>query len=314
MLKLHNKRGFAVIFDWIFSLVAGVLIFSFLIYFAIQHTDLFGKVTARVVAEELDVLFSGYETTESRSVLDFEKNVELKFKCDMDDGQMFTINNQGGKNLWGKIIFSPGKIDNDKVNVATMSWDVPFRVTNFVYLWDKKYTLIGEIPDMDFVDNFEITNDVNRASIRFVDDPGLSNGCSEDWGLKHQKVVYYQKNSDDHYFGEICFFEDNGVVSLSSFYGESMMIGAMFVDDVEYFECIKKVANNRLEILGNVYSQKANNLISIGGDCDKMGDYGRAKEGIDNLINNPFNPDFDEISRIESANDGLIEQGCVSVY
>ena len=67
-----NKKGMAIPFDWIFSLVAGVLIFSFLIYFAVQHTDLFGKITTRVVAEELDVLFSG------RSVSIFGKTVFLR--------------------------------------------------------------------------------------------------------------------------------------------------------------------------------------------------------------------------------------------
>ncbi|MEK6856887.1 MAG: hypothetical protein AABX49_02630, partial [Nanoarchaeota archaeon] len=91
-----NKKGMAIPFDWIFSLVAGVLIFSFLIYFAVQHTDLFGKITTRVVAEELDVLFSGYETTESRSVLDFKKEVNLKFNCNPRQGQSFTINNKEG--------------------------------------------------------------------------------------------------------------------------------------------------------------------------------------------------------------------------
>ena len=61
VFKFQNKRGISIIFNWIFSLIAGVVILSFLIYFAVQNTDLFGKVTAKVVAEELDILFSGYE-------------------------------------------------------------------------------------------------------------------------------------------------------------------------------------------------------------------------------------------------------------
>src|SRR3989344_9534744 len=119
-----DKKGVAVVFDWIFSLAAGVLIFSFLIYFAVQHTDLFGKVTARVVGEELDILFSGYETAKIRSILDFGKEVKLEFSCD-EKRQRFTINDREGKTLWGKIIFAPGEIKNDKINVATASWDVP---------------------------------------------------------------------------------------------------------------------------------------------------------------------------------------------
>ena len=71
-----------------------------------QNTDLFGNVTARIVAEELDILFSGYETIQTRSMLDFGKNVELDFYCD-DSTQKFKVNGETGKTIWDKIIFSP---------------------------------------------------------------------------------------------------------------------------------------------------------------------------------------------------------------
>lgn len=315
---LQDKSGVAITFNWMFSLVAGVLIFSFLIYFAVQNTDLFGKVTARVVAEELDILFSGYETTQTRSTLDLGKKIELGFSC-KDGRQRFTINDREGKTMWGKIVFAPQKIENDKINVATASWDVPFRVANFVYLWDKRYTLIGEIPDVDFLGNFQRSS---TANIRFVDDPGLSDDygtgvCSNDWGSQHEKVIYYKKNSDDSYFGYICFFEENGDVRRSSFYGEAMMIGAIFVDDKNDFDCIKKIAVDRLKIVNEVYEKRKSKIINLelGGGCDVSGAYDNAvyneREDLENF-DSQF--DYSDVNLVKSSNERLIRGGCVGVY
>jgi len=310
-----NRKGFAVMFDWIFSLVAGILIFSFLIYFAVQHTDLFGKITSKVVAEELDVLFSQYETTETKSTLDFGKKVELEFKCDdQDNKQWFKVNGRDGKRVWGKIIFSPEKIESQKINIATMSWDVPFRVANFVFLWDKQYTLIGEIPDVDLLDNFQNSN---TANIRFVDDPGLSDdygtGECADFGDQHEKIIYYKKNLDDSYVGYICFYKGEGEVQRSSFYGEAMMIGAMFVDGVEDFDCIKKIANDRLRIVADIYDEKSNDLVSL--QCDFSGGYTQFGDEVDDLKNiDPLNINQINVDQLKYINRNLIGNGCASVY
>ena len=136
MFKFHDKRGIGIVFNWIFSLVVGIVILGFLIYFAVQNTDLFGKVTAKVVAEELDVLFSGYETTKTSSSLEFGREVKLDFKC-KNKKQEFEVNGRGGKNVWGKIIFAPKEIKASKINILTESWNVPFRVANFIYVWDE---------------------------------------------------------------------------------------------------------------------------------------------------------------------------------
>ncbi len=292
-----NRKGFAVMFDWIFSLVAGVLIFSFLIYFAVQHTDLFGKITSKVVAEELDVLFSQYETTETKSVLDFGKEVELEFSCD-DQRQRFKINNRDGKSVWGKIIFGPEKIESQKINVATMSWDVPFRVANFVYLWDKSYTIDGNIPDIDFLDNFRRENE---GDITFEED--------NDFPCQNNKKIIYYKEIDGFYEGYVCF-KDN---DKSEFFGEAMMLGAVFFDNKEDFECVKNITTDRLKIVNKLYYEKANDLIDLNGECDVRGDYSRTNGKTSrDLTNNPF--DSNAISQIEDANENLIRGGCASVY
>ncbi len=299
----------AIPFDWMFSLVAGILIFSFLIYFAVQHTDLFGKITTRVVAEELDVLFSGYETTESKSVLDFKKEVELKFSCSTGQGQSFTVNNKEGKNLWGKIIFAPKEIKSDKVNVATMSWDVPFRAANFIYLWDRKYNFENP-PNLDILRSIDSTNG-DTIIFRFVDHVDESPVCSEDG-----KIIYYIIEGG-YYHGYVCFAKNEESVK---FFGEAMMVGAIFTDDRDALICANKLAVNRLEIINEVYKEKANKLIESADQFNYLCSYGEAMynpSAVNNFdLGNDLNIQFgyDDVNVVETSNENLIREGCPSVY
>src|SRR3989344_1453259 len=307
-----NKKGFAVMFDWIFSIVAGVLIFSFLIYFAVQHTDLFGKITAKVVAEELDVMFSQYETTETKSVLDFGKGVELEFKCDEGDKrQWFKVNDRDGKDVWGKIIFAPEKIKSDKINVATASWNVPFRVANFVYLWDKRY-------ELDYDPDFELPQWLSSSlpgdvKINFLQDSSLSSDMIEGDcphfgsrltadGKTYDKMIYYDKDATGKDVkGYICFKDKKR----SFFYGKAMMMGAVFTDSKEEFDCVKKAAVNRFKIVNNVYDEKINHIPFE--NCPISG--GRYNDAVYNTDNDiePFDSfNFGTASEIESANNRLI--------
>ena len=303
-----SKRGFAVMFDWMFSIVAGVLIFSFLIYFAVQNTDLFGKVTARVVSEELDILFSGYETTQTKSVLDFDKNVKLDFSCDkINKRQRFMINDREGKNLWGKIIFSPKSVESDKINVATASWNVPFRVANFVYIWDKKYNLLGDVPSVDVFSDRNLKNS-DGEKVNFIKSVNENFKCI----YASVKTIYYDVN-DGYYRGYICFKGKDD--DPTKFFGEAMMIGAILSEDKKDFDCVKSIAINRLKLVNEVYEKKAGKMITSFETCDSEGNYNRAYHKLTDI--DSFDSKFyssDVISLVKSNNDRLIRGGCAGVF
>ncbi|MBI2508229.1 hypothetical protein HYV89_04725 [Candidatus Woesearchaeota archaeon] len=325
MVSRLNKKGIAITFDWMFSIVAGVLIFSFLIYFAVQNTDLFGKVTARIVSEELDILFSGYETAQVSTVLDFGREATLDFRCDeINKRQKFMINDREGKNLWGKIIFAPKNVKSDKINVATASWNAPFRVANFVYLWDKRYLL-------DYDSDLELPEWVNPSAsgdinIKFARDSSLALSSSSSFDCsynfrtsnneEYDKVIYYDKNpSDDDVRGYVCFKGKEK----SFFYGEAMMIGAIFSESKIEFDCVKDIAVDRLKIVNDIYTKKVSNLIISDRSCNPNfgASYNNAVHEIDNngMLEKDFDSfDFGYVNRIRSANQNLISTGCAGVY
>ncbi len=297
MFKLNDKRGIGIVFNWIFSLIAGVIILSFLVYFAVQNTDLFGKVTARVVAEELDVLFSGYETTETSSNLNFGREVELSFECDESNlVQKFGVNGEQGKKTWGKVIFAPEEIKSENINIATRSWDVPFRVGNFIYIWDKKYDIQG-ISDNIFFDKLKGEGEV----VNFIPFTTES-GCSGTG-----KNIYYKKVGDD-YYGYVCF--DSRKVN---FYGEAMLLGTVFVEDPDEFECLNHIIEKKFQVISDVYERKIGTLIASR-QCGT--DYGGFGGGLTQFKNNYGDASQmrQAISAMEAENTRLVREGCASVY
>ena len=295
VFKFQNRRGISIVFNWIFSLIAGVVILSFLIYFAVQNTDLFGKVTAKVVVEELDILFSGYETTKTSSNLDFGKEIELGFKC-RNKEQEFEVNGKGSKKVWGKIIFAPNEIKASKINILTESWDLPFRVANFIYIWDGRKFPNG-------IENFEELNGVQRDPSR-IDDLG----CDGNGG----KVIYYDEIGDGEYIGKVCFDKKGEV-----FYGKAMLLGAVVSEDYETFSCLSEIAKDRFNLMEEVYSEKIGTLVRTG-QCEG-GSYSRFRSPL-NSFSNQFNGEMNRatmegmIRAMENANEDLIKGGCASVY
>src|SRR3990167_4000699 len=94
-----NKKGFEISFSWLFSIIAGMSIFLFLVWFAVQQTDLFGNLTAKVAVDELDIAFTGFKSN---------------------------------------LVFAPSLMESNEFRLFTAGWNVPFRVTNFIFLNSNK--------------------------------------------------------------------------------------------------------------------------------------------------------------------------------
>ena len=72
-----NKKGFAITFNWLFNIMAGMIILLSLVYFAVQHTDLFGKVSAQRAVEELDIAFTSFKSNLVGTTIELGKNIKL---------------------------------------------------------------------------------------------------------------------------------------------------------------------------------------------------------------------------------------------
>lgn len=130
---MSNKKGFELVFSWIFSLIAGVLIFIFLIYFAYEHTDLFGKRTNLLVREEFDNAFGSLKSTEISTLIELQDNITLKFDC-VGGKILFGVGEGDKREIPGKIIAAPDVLSGHNFSIKTESFVKPFKIVSFIYI------------------------------------------------------------------------------------------------------------------------------------------------------------------------------------
>ena len=293
MVKM-NKRGFEISFSWLFSIIAGMSIFLFLVWFAVQQTDLFGNLTAKVAVDELDIAFTGFKSNLVGSKLEFGKEIELEFKCDpttLDEERMF-VNGIAGKKLKGNIVFAPSLMESNEFRLFTAGWNVPFRVTNFIFLNSNKNLLNLNDMSEDFGDIPGIFND-GTNSVPFQIFQRI---LSESESCPAEKTIYYQIDPDTgEAFGTICI---NG--NSRSYYGTAFVYAAIFADS-KNFVCIYDNAIEKFNVMKEIYLEKLNGI--EGCPLEKS-----------NIRNALSQFDVSQIKIIEDSNNDLLRKGCEGLY
>lgn len=279
-------------FKWIFALVAGFVIFLFLINFGYQHIYLSETKTSAVLLNQFENQLESLSIAESLSKeIDLGSVFEINFDCN-------SISDENGKINTEKIIFSNKKIKAKTFLLWTKLWKYPFGITNFFYLIDKNtnfyffdapYELTSQIPPIFPIYSFpdEVPKD---AIIIFFNQPTTSQ-LQE---YKDHKIKIIQNNKITFYPGKT-----------TTYYGDEMLIGAIFTDDYNKFECLRNKAIKKLEIISYVYQKKAETLSKY--ECsDKY-------LMIINLINN-FKTNLQNPESIENADKEIERNGCTTLF
>lgn len=286
-----NKKGFEISFSWLFAVIAGISVFLFLTWFAVKQTDLFGNVSAQAAAEELDIAFTSFSSSMIGTKLNFPKDVELEFKCDSNEERML-INGKGGKKLKGNIVFSPNNMKNNEFSLWTKGWNIPFRVSNFIFLADNKhrYNLDGiSSTELEGVPDIFKTG-VDGEKINFVQ--GRDGSPSDD-----EKTIYLEYDSElDEHYGTIYIKGNEG--QPLSYFGDAMIYAAIF-SDKDNFDCLYNKAKERAENVIKVYEERAKEMrggCSLGFSFDI------------------FDFSYEKIKELKESNDGLLNLGCEGLY
>lgn len=168
---MSNNKGMEMAFNWVFSIVAGALIFLFLIYFAFQHTDLFGKRTNLLVREEFDNAFGGLESTDISTLIELEERVTLKFEC-VSGRMVFSVNEGDKREIPGKIIAAPRILSGKNFTISTDSLIKPFKITSFIYIQsDERRINAREDPlqkAYDYSEDDDCINDMISERLKLV--------------------------------------------------------------------------------------------------------------------------------------------------
>ena len=253
-----KKRGFTEVqFTWIFILIAGAV---FLLIFAKitgKQRDISEEKVSAITLRGLSSVFTSLSISSNAFHEGELPKQSIKVSCDK-----FTIAGQSMP-FGNSIIFSPALIKGEKYLSMTLQWNVPFKVTNFVYLThpevryifvenglDIVYTnVLSKIPDkMKYpegiieVGNTEVDKDKNNYKVRFIYFGENSNPTTnpnniilpntKDYDITKlevlsDKINFYRKNKNN--------WDDIGG---SSYLDDEMLLGAIFSEDKETYECV----------------------------------------------------------------------------
>ncbi len=330
-----KKAMIEVQFNWIFIVIAGIVILMFFIGIASWYKQNQDRKIASDVLTELKTIIIGAEVS-SRSASELNvPRIELKFTCDPGEcgayGCASTMVFEGtGINAETPmdIIFSPDTVTSDFIYAWSLDWNMPYKVTNFLYITspEVKYVLVYKDDNgpskalantvyRKMIENEYIKKNINITSEDKVGDIQYNN----EYLVRF--VWFYQPSglisfSDSMKKGKrdailISGDEKKGMVSFGTLSGNSFtfgdpdsqypylglpsLIGAIFSENFGSYECNMKKALLRLRSVNQVYMGRTSELYSsFSGDM-------RCEYYYDTEVQGSFSEINDSIQSLDSG-------------
>jgi len=317
-----KKAAVEVQFNWIFILVAGALILLFFgMVISKQKAATETKISVSFVSSLQSIITGSSVAPKAASIRTLPKTA-VEFGCDA-----FTVGDLRqpiGKN----IVFSPNLLNGRKLVTRSWDWNVPFHVTNFLYL---------TVPEVRYVFVWDGNDGSNSGKLKkLLDDAlppetikgepamnrefkkGSEIGSLEDQNDYKMRFVFLTESVYDAYKGSIpsarfgSLGEDftalvikpdspnqleNGKLDFyiytggsfgtaipSQYIGTASLLGAIYSEEKETYDCIMRKAFERAEVVADVYHKRSTELKSeyrtqISGDyCEST--FGRAENAV----------------------------------
>lgn len=322
---MKSKKGvISVQFNWVFILIAGVLILLFFGSLVLKMRSASDTSIAETIMTNMQTIMTGAEVS-VRTINPIEiPNTEIRFSCDsMSVGKLSTTITKN------KIVFSPTVIKGRKLLAWALDWNSPYHVTNFLYLTTPNIKYVFVNPTGDYanglydllpeeinkirVDDISgITNTGNYFRLIFFNDLpevplaliSAPNNDVSAINIISNKIEFYNKRGSE--FIQIGLAAD--------YLGEPMLLGSLFSQDIDDYKCNLKKAFNKLNIVTQVYKKRTEVLAESGCapyyDTDPFS-YIITHSKDDNIDINEINRKIEEIKRY---NKNLQSESCPTLY
>jgi len=321
---MKSKKGvISVQFNWVFILIAGVLILLFFGSLVLKGKEVSDTSIANIILTNMQTIMTGAEVS-VRTINQIKiPDKEIEVSCDL-----ISVGEVSKPITKNKIIFAPEIIKGRTLLTWALDWNAPYHVTNFLYLTtpDIKYIFIGNLNDeaeelfnilpdeinkkkeedisniMDTGNNFKLVFfDVSSPDVP----PNLKS-------IPDKRVTAINVNFDSN---EIEFYKKKGDIfkpdGEADYLGNPMILGAMFSGNHEYYECNVKKAFNKLRIVSMIYEERTRTLRELysGTGCISyysapIIDYSTASIAEIRL----------SINSIETSNQYLQSSSCPTIY
>lgn len=325
---MKSKKGvISIQFNWIFILIAGALILLFFGSLVLKGREVSDTTIAETILTNMQTIMTGAEVS-VRTINPIKiPDKEIKVSCNS-----ISVGKVSKSITKNKIIFSPTTIKGRTLLTLALDWNSPYHVTNFLYLTTPniKYVFVkptgdyakglydllpNEINKMEIDDLSEIKYTGNYFKFVFFNTPqpevpsALINVPNKDVSAinidaSSNKITFYKKV--DNRFVEL--------MSDSTYLGKPMLLGAVFSQDRDDYNCNRKKAFNKLNIVSQVYEKRTEVLAESG--CAPYYDTTPFLDIIEYSRSNniDINRIKERIEEIEHYNKYLQSSSCPTLY
>lgn len=268
---MFNKKAFEVQFNWIFVLIAGAAILLFFTVIVAKQKSISEVSTAGTVLKSVEAIITGAGVSTYTTSIIGIPNSNIEVGCNkVSIGSI-------SKPYQNMVLFAPSLIKGDRLITQTLDFSAPYKATNLLYMTSPqlRYIIIGNndvakeinksMPSelkKDYL--IPIIKNENNYKVRFIFFGQVDNNILKNFEKMEDSDATAIKVDGDLSKGGIEFYQKEGLAwalkGKSYYLTKSSLLGAVYSDTLEAYECSMRNAFSRLKLVSQIYGYKTQKL------------------------------------------------------
>lgn len=285
--------------NWVFVLVAGaiILLFFAIVIFRMQSTTT--KQSQATLITNLNSIFTGTSlSSETSAIIENLPKQNIHFEC-----QGYSLGDLTG-GFEDRLTFAPSILSLQPLIVWSVSWNVPFFVSNFLFLTNPnlRYVFVYN-PESSQARNLKnrieqsLSKDITKIFVTSASQI-VENGAETKFIFIDTNIEALHPSFHDIKIN-IQKINNNGIIEFytkeqntdafelklspsSIFFEDTTLIAGIIVDDAEYLDCMMNKAFERYKEVSYILNQRVLSLKSGLLQCNNK--YSNASEQLYNLL------------------------------
>lgn len=289
----YKKAQIEMQLNWIYVLIVGALIIGFIFMFVRNSIDSSNDQIEQAVTLNLkNILLVSRSNVDTSTPIDLH-DVKLKYSC--NDGFPTIASDSFTTSIDDVVVFSQEELSGDSMYLWTREWFVPYKVDNFLYL-SAPNTLyyfvydgaanseLGDQINRSIPDTFNVIIDNQLDLSRVVNDnydyiklvfigvdhTYISNDLRgfefTDVGDAKLTVVSIESDSKEDNYGSVYYHRTvsnalDGTYDSSKYLGFASLLGAVFSDNINDYECSMNMALDKAQYINQVLLDRTTYLL-----------------------------------------------------
>lgn len=321
ILNTSQKGEVQVSLHWIFVIIIGAIILVFFISLVVQQKRISETNQLLELRKTVNSYIEGGRSVERGTIPISTFGSDLSFECQsIDDSCSCSLlfDEKVSLDTKSNVVFTSSSFKNtEELLLSTLPWDLPYKVTNFVYLInpDERFIFVYDSSDpllkkkVEDIFNNELPDSIEKELISSnLRDPIIF----DDTNFPKTKIVIFGRLPNDKipllpnfvmnentFVVNIPFvisdndrinfysydkLSDNFKLSQNSFYiGVSSLMGAIYSDNSQNYDCSMQSAFRNLNTVNKIQLERVK-ILSSSGYCSGAF-YGSSHQEPFNTIN-----------------------------